>query len=281
MAVSSLFKRTVSSVLLVVVLVGCLLLHPLCCALLFAAALVVMANEYYRMSLGPATHTVPRVLALCLIFGVCVTGFLIKYYKATLYHLLLAFPLLLVVLVAVLLDKEERIEKLIAQDICFPMVYMLPSFLIAQTLLFDRTGNYNPYLFIAVMVLVWISDVSAYAVGMAFGQRENSPKLAPCISPNKSWAGVVGSVVFTLAAAVSIHLLGFFTLHLWQWLVAALIVVVFGIFGDLFESLVKRHYGVKDSGTIVMGHGGLWDRFDGALFALPAVAVFFLLTSVI
>ena len=278
---SPLLKRSISSVLLVVVLVGCLLLHPLCAALLLAAALAIMTNEFYRMSMGRGTHTVTRVLALCLIFGVCLGSFLIKYYKATLYYLLLAFPLLLVVLISVVLDKEDRIEKLTAQDICFPMAYMLPAFMISQMLLFDRTGNYTPYLFIAVMVLVWINDVSAYAAGMAFGQKEGSARLAPHISPKKSWAGAIGSLVFTLATAACIYMLDFFSIKLWAWLAAALIVVVFGIFGDLFESLIKRHYGVKDAGTIMAGHGGFWDRFDGALFAVPAVTVFFVLTNII
>ena len=278
---SPLLKRSITSVLLVVVLVGCLLLHPLCAAVLFAAALAIMAGEFYRMSMGRGTHTVPRVLALSLIVAVCLSSFLIKYYKATLYYLLLAFPLLLVVLVAIVLDKEDRIEKLTAQDICFPMAYMLPAMMISQMLLFDSTGNYTPFLFIAVMVLVWINDVSAYASGMAFGQKENSPKLAPHISPKKSWAGAIGSLVFTLATATCIYMLDFFTIKLWAWLIAALLVVIFGIFGDLFESLIKRHYGVKDSGTIMAGHGGFWDRFDGALFAVPAVTVFFILTNII
>ena len=276
-----LLKRTISAVLLVAVLIGCLLLHPLCCAALFAAALALMAGEFYRMAMGRGTHKLPRALALCLIAGVCLASFLIKYYRLGLHWLLLAFPLLLVVLAAVLLDREKRIEVLTAQDICFPVAYMLPSFMISQMLLFDRAGNYSPYLFIAVMVLVWINDVSAYAAGMAFGQRQNSRKLAPHISPNKSWAGAIGSVVFTLAAGACLYLLGFFPIKLWQWLIAAFIVVVFGIFGDLFESLVKRHYGVKDSGNIIAGHGGMWDRFDGALFAIPAVTVFFILTSII
>ena len=278
---SPLLKRSVTSVLLVVVLVGCLLLHPLCAAVLLAAALAIMTGEFYRMSMGRGTHTVPRVLALCLIVAVCLGSFLVKYYKATLYYLLLAFPLLLLVLITVVLDRKDRIEKLTAQDICFPMAYMLPSFMISQMLLFDSTGNYTPYLFIAVMVLVWINDVSAYAAGTAFERKGNSPKLAPHISPNKTWAGVFGSLVFTMATAACIYLLDLFTIKLWAWLIAALLVVFFGVFGDLFESLIKRHYGVKDSGTMMVGHGGFWDRFDGALFAVPAVTVFFILTNII
>lgn len=267
--------------LLVVVLVGALVLHPLCCAALFAAGLAVMINEYYRMSLSRGTHTVTRVLAICLAVLAYLAVFVIKYYKVGLHVLLYTFPMFIILLVAVLLDRKDRIERLTATDICFPLVYLLPSTGVSTLLLFDRSGSYNPYLFIAVMVLVWASDVGAYALGMAFGQREGSRKLAPTISPKKSWAGVWGSVLFTMAVAVIVYFLKCFDLKLWQWIVAALIVVVFGILGDLFESLIKRHFGQKDSGCMLAGHGGLLDRFDGALFAVPMVTVYFILTSVI
>ena len=131
------------------------------------------------------------------------------------------------------------------------------------------------------MVLVWMSDVGAYALGMAFGQRENSRKLAPEISPKKSWAGVAGGLLFTFATAAVIYITGLFDLPLWKWVVAAIIVVVLGILGDLFESLIKRHYALKDAGRIVIGHGGLLDRFDAAVFAIPAVTIFFIITEVI
>ena len=279
MAGSSLLKRTLTSVLLVVVLVGCLLLHPLCYAALFAAALAVMMNEFYRMAIGRGTHTAVRIMMIVLCVGFFLAFVLFRIYHIDMNYLLLAFPLLVVVLIAVILDREQRIDRLTAQDICFPLVYFLPSFLISSILLLGPDGAYSPDLFIAVMVLVWMGDVGAYATGMAFGQRKNSRKLAPTISPNKSWAGAIGGVVFTVVTAICVHLLGIFSLKLWQWIVTALIVAVFGVFGDLFESLIKRHYGVKDAGNILAGHGGLLDRFDGALFAIPIVTVFLLLTG--
>lgn len=281
MAKSSLLYRTLGAVLLVVAVFGCALLHPLCFAALFAVALTLMTNEFYRMALGRGTHIVSRVLAMCLITGTFLLSFLVKFYDLGLQYLLYAFPLLLAVLTAVLLDKSERIERLPAQDICFPMVYLLPSFVISSLLLFDRSGEYSPYLFLAVMVLVWMSDVGAYALGMAFGQRENSRKLAPQISPKKSWAGVAGALLFTFVTAAVIYFTGIFDFPMWKWLVAAAIVVVLGILGDLFESLIKRHYALKDAGSIVIGHGGLLDRFDAALFAIPAVTIFFIITEVI
>ena len=280
MAQSSLLRRTVGSVLLVAVLAGSLFLHPAAFAAVSSLALAVMMNEFYRMALGKGTHTVARVMMMALCVAFYLSFFFLRYYGGSLGYLLPAFPLLAVVLIAVLLDTQDRIERLTAQDICFPAVYLLPSFLVSSLLLV-APGSYRPVLFLSVMVLVWMNDVGGYVFGMAFGQRSGSRKLAPHISPKKSWAGVAGGLAFTIAAAVCIHFSGLTDVALFQWLLAAVIVVVFGICGDLFESLIKRHYGFKDSGRIVLGHGGLLDRFDGALFAIPIVAVFFCMTGAI
>ena len=281
MAKSSLLKRTLGSVLLVVVVVGGVWLSPLLYAALFGFALALMINEFYRMSLGRATHTVVRVMLIALCVAFFVACVLFKLYGIDSRYLLIAFPLLAVALFAVMFDKDHRIERLTVQDLCFPLVYLLLPFVITNMLFFDRSGAYSPYLFIAVITLVWMNDVGGYALGMAFGQREHSRKLAPALSPKKSWAGVIGCVVFTFITAAVIFLTGWFNLALWQWMAAAFIVVVFGICGDLFESLIKRHYALKDAGSIVLGHGGMLDRFDGALFAIPAVTVFFKLLGVI
>ena len=281
MAADSLLRRCLGAVLLVVVLIGALLLHPLCYAAVFSFGLAVMMCEFYSMSIGKGKHILTRCLAIILAVAVFAVGFFVHGGKLQPKMFLACFPLLLILLIAIVLDKEERIEKLTAQDICFPLVYLLPSFMVSQLLMFDRKGGYTPWLFIAVMLLVWASDVGAYAIGMAFGQKAGSRKLAPHISPNKSWAGMAGSLLFCLATAAGIYFVHSFGIALWQWLAAALMVSVFGIFGDLFESLIKRHYGFKDSGGIVIGHGGLLDRFDAALFAVPAVTVFFALMGLI
>ena len=278
---SSLLKRTLTSVALVVVLVGGFLLHPLCCAALMAFALAVMMTEFYRMSLGRGTHTIVRILATFMGVITFLLFFAIKLYNVGLHTLLPAFPLFAILLAAIELDRDEGIERSIAQDVCFPLVYLVPSFMVSLMLLFDRAGAYTPYLFIAVMVLVWMNDVGAYLIGMSFGQKAGSRKLSPDVSPNKSVAGLVGGAVFVLASAAGIYFTGLFKLQLWHWLVAGVLVVVFDTFGDLFESLLKRHYGLKDSGNILVGHGGFLDRFDGALLAIPVVAVFFILTGAI
>lgn len=120
---------------------------------------------------------------------------------------------------------------------------------------------------VLTMSLIWIGDTGAYFAGMAFGKRP----LAPRISPKKSIEGLAGGALVTLAAAFLISRYWIWELELWQALVIGLGIIIFGTLGDLFESLLKRDAGVKDSGNLLPGHGGVLDRFDSMMFALPFV----------
>jgi phosphatidate cytidylyltransferase len=124
----------------------------------------------------------------------------------------------------------------------------------------------------ALLFLVWASDIGAYAVGRTFGKR----KLAPKISPGKTWEGWAGGFVMTLLVGWTI---GFMLpdMPLTHRLVAAGVVAIFAPLGDLAESMLKRSVGVKDSGSIMPGHGGLLDRFDAFLLVLPVLALLQLL----
>lgn len=118
---------------------------------------------------------------------------------------------------------------------------------------------------ILALVIVWVTDSGAYFTGRKFGKR----KLWPEISPNKTIEGFVGGVVLAVIGAVIMQLITPFDV---TWLMLIIVVVVssiFGQMGDLVESAIKRHYGVKDSGSILPGHGGILDRFDSLLFVLP------------
>ena len=122
---------------------------------------------------------------------------------------------------------------------------------------------------LTLYVFIWLNDTGAYLIGTLFGKH----RLYPRISPKKSWEGAVGGALFTMASAVVVaHLCPFLTV--WQWVGMALVVVVFGTLGDLTESMIKRHIGIKDSGHILPGHGGILDRLDSMLFAIPAVIVY-------
>ena len=114
------------------------------------------------------------------------------------------------------------------------------------------------------MILIWSNDTFAYTIGKNFGKHP----LSQNISPQKSWEGLFGGLLFSLAAAIII----FYTtqqMRLTIWILLALVVSVAGTFGDLTESCLKRSAGVKESGKIIPGHGGLLDRFDSALFIFP------------
>jgi phosphatidate cytidylyltransferase len=126
----------------------------------------------------------------------------------------------------------------------------------------------EPLAVLLTLLLVWIADTAAYFVGRAWGKR----KLAPAISPGKTWEGAMGGLV---GAALYAIILAFFTQQgAWLALVAtALLIGMASIVGDLFESAVKRRAGVKDSGALLPGHGGILDRIDSATASLPIAAL--------
>jgi phosphatidate cytidylyltransferase len=145
----------------------------------------------------------------------------------------------------------------------------IPMLLPACSALVDlRSGH--PVLLLAVLGTVWISDSAAYFVGRRFGKR----KLAPSISPGKTWEGVAGAL-----AAVGLYALAWAGLGAAPpaWILPVLLgLAVVGMIGDLFESLIKRQAGVKDSGTLLPGHGGILDRIDAPVAMLPLAVLAFI-----
>ena len=117
---------------------------------------------------------------------------------------------------------------------------------------------------------MWASDTGAYCVGSLIGKHP----LFKRISPNKSWEGSVGGAVLAIGISMIFAHDDTSLDSTLQWAGMALVVVVFGTWGDLVESLMKRQLGIKDSGNILPGHGGMLDRFDSSLIAIPAVALY-------
>ena len=123
---------------------------------------------------------------------------------------------------------------------------------------------------VAVLFLyaaVWSTDIGAYFAGRRFG----GPKFAPRISPKKTWSGVVGGLVAGVAAALLLLVVAGYPVRSWHALVALLLGCAV-VFGDLFESFIKRRFGVKDAGSLIPGHGGFMDRLDGYVFAVLLAA---------
>lgn len=158
-------------------------------------------------------------------------------------------------------------------------LYIALPFSLLNVLAFRSNGYDIQYTYLtplSVFVFLWINDAGAYICGSLLGRH----KLFPRISPGKSWEGSIGGGLLVLVVAV---LIWYFTeqyevndlgLNAYEWAGLGLVVVVFGTWGDLIESLFKRTLGIKDSGNILPGHGGMLDRFDSTLMAVPASVVY-------
>ena len=184
------------------------------------------------------------------------------------------------------LKQEDPIEDW-AYTMLSQMYIALP-FSLLNVLAFTATPSgqvtFNTLLPLSDFIFRWVNDTGAYCIGSLLGRH----KLFPRISPGKSWEGSIGGALFVLAAAWGIgwldnvqvadldHSSRLFTgmLSIPEWLGLGLVVVIFGTWGDLVESLFKRTLGIKDSGSILPGHGGMLDRFDSSLLAIPAAVVY-------
>lgn len=138
-----------------------------------------------------------------------------------------------------------------------------------------RAESPQPWWLLGVMALVWIADISAYFAGRKFGKS----KLAPSISPGKTWEGVAGAMLGVLVYVAVVFVISGLQMH-YTWFVYAAIGVALSVIGDLFESAIKRQAGVKDSGALLPGHGGLLDRIDALTSTLPLAALTLILMKV-
>lgn len=127
--------------------------------------------------------------------------------------------------------------------------------------------QFNGLLLLAIFIFIWVNDTGAYLVGSRWGKR----RLAPSISPKKTVEGSIGGLILVLLSAIILRLLLFTDLSWLHILLTSAVVAIFGTIGDLFESSLKRQAGVKDSGKLIPGHGGILDRIDSFLLAVPAV----------
>ncbi|HBF19987.1 MAG TPA: phosphatidate cytidylyltransferase [Cryomorphaceae bacterium] len=187
--------------------------------------------------------------------------------KESLLHFLIVF-LFFVLLISQVFIKHAKVPQKLFH-VVFGLIYIsFPLFLLPR--IPHALGGDEPWLLASIFILIWTSDTFAYLIGRSFGKH----KLLERISPNKTWEGFLGGVVFTMLAA---FILSRYTdiLPVQYWLVMAALDIVFGTVGDLFESAIKRGFDMKDSGRFLPGHGGILDRIDSLLFALP-VTYFYL-----
>lgn len=180
--------------------------------------------------------------------------------------ILLLFPLLALM---ALYNKEEKTPFQTISIGIFGFIYCyLPWCLYFRLSVPDLPSDYNFWIPIGILLLVWVLDVMAYFTGRFLGKRP----LFPRVSPKKTWEGAIGGAIFCLLLGYLLDQYIAPASH--SWVVVALIISVFSQLGDLVESMFKRSIDIKDSGSILPGHGGILDRFDGFFFSMPMVFLY-------
>lgn len=282
--------RTITGIIFVAAVVASFL-RPEAMVLLFAIVTGLTVWEFTRLVNERPGVTVNRFI--CTVAGVYFF-FAMTYYCSDIYggaaKSVVFIPYLVTViylLVAELYMKQEDPINNWAYTMLSQMYIALP-FSLLNVLAFTASPEglvlFNPILPLSVFIFLWMNDTGAYCIGSLLGRH----KLFPRISPGKSWEGSIGGAVVVLAVAYLLYVFdsgqlsyladagfrssGMLTLE--QWLGLGLVVVVFGTWGDLVESLFKRTLGIKDSGSILPGHGGMLDRFDSSLLAIPAAVIY-------
>lgn|SRR5690606_20141791 len=164
---------------------------------------------------------------------------------------------------------SQRVIPLFSSKRFIMTTFYLSSAFIFLILIADYFNEFNPNILLGLFILVWTNDTFAFLVGKNFGKQ----KLFEKISPKKTVEGFLGGLFFSCVAS---YFITTFTavLNFTNWLVLSIIISVFGTLGDLVESKLKRQAGVKDSGAIMPGHGGLLDRLDSIIFAAPFIYLF-------
>ncbi|MDP4210409.1 MAG: phosphatidate cytidylyltransferase [Bacteroidota bacterium] len=263
------YKRTLTGIAFVAVLVSAILIHATTFFALFALIVTLGIFEFYRIIDG--ANVSPNKL----LGGILGTVFFAVscLYASDLVPVAaywVVVPFISAIFVAELYRKQASPFQNIAVTL-FGALYVAVPFSLLVLFGFPEQGitAYQSNLILGFFFLLWSSDTGAYLTGVSIGKHPMFPR----ISPKKSWEGFAGGIVLTLFVAFIIS--NYFTaLTLIDWLVIAVIICIFGVWGDLVESMLKRSLNIKDSGNILPGHGGILDRFDSVLFSAPIVFLY-------
>jgi len=270
--------RTISGIIFLTIMIGSLFAGPVIFAFVMLFSIALMMVEYIQMGVG-RKFKVAKFLSILTGLLLYLFIFLYKGYGLDLkYFYLLTLPIC-GILISLLYEKSD--ESYIKHPFLISAVlYAALPFALTNFIVFDHLGQYKPILLFTLFVITWASDVGAYISGMLFGQKKGH-KLFPSISPKKTWEGFFGGLFFAIVFAVLLDGFKIVDIGLIHIISISLIINLFGVLGDLVESQLKRNFGVKDSGKLMPGHGGLLDRFDGALISFPIAIAYIKLFSLI
>ncbi len=240
----------------------------------FGAILGSALFEFYRMVEKDTSHDISKIFNI--LMGVIIFVSVFLYLEGIHTYLLPVFILayfLILIASAIFLSRQDALHGIIYS--VFGQVYITMPLSLLMFISYSpdmAVSKYNWAPVLALFVFLWVNDTAAYFIGSLIGKH----KLIEHISPKKSIEGFIAGIVFTILASLIFDRIypGFSTIF---WMGLAVVIVLFGTLGDLFESLIKRTCNVKDAGTLIPGHGGILDRIDSLLVAVPAVYLYLIL----
>lgn len=273
---NNLTQRTLTAVVFTVVMVFGIIWDRLIFSGLFLLVMWIALREFYTMSLK-GTFRLQQVMGLaCAAIAFMASAATEFWSDAELTMIRTAFCacflILILIPVSCLFRNNNHDHGNLAYIYAGLLYIGLPVVLLPRIMMDGEV--FDGWMLLSFFIIIWVSDVGAYALGTAFGQKPDSKKLAPKISPKKSWWGFWSAVIFGVAAATGLHFLTWLPFSLFHCMALGLVISVGGVCGDLVESMWKRHFDVKDSGKCIPGHGGMLDRFDSALVAIPLACIY-------
>ncbi len=266
---SPILIRTLSGAIYIILMLGSVLLGPFVFGAIQLLFLLICLLEFQKMysragiPIGKMSFVLSGLLSYVIVLLFLWDVWEIRY-------LLLIVLIVFKLIIGVLYKESEQPIVNIGVEL-LGLVYLVLPFSLLNFFFYPEL-NYSfatSGLLIGFFIIIWGNDTFAYLSGMAFGKH----KLFERISPKKTWEGAAGGALFSIITAFVLSIF-FKELNTFEWIGFALTIIIFGSFGDLFESLIKRSIGIKDSGNIMPGHGGILDRFDSVLMAAPFAYIY-------
>lgn len=273
-------QRAITGGIFVILLVGCTLYSPLSFGILFTLISALSVQEFAHLINSKGEVRINKTITALggAYLFLALMGFCTSASDARIFLPYLAL-LLYLMITELYLKRDNPLGNWafsMLSQLYIALPFSLLNVLAYHNSIETSSVTYNPILPLSIFVFIWLNDTGAYCVGSLIGKH----RLFERISPKKSWEGSIGGGILSIASSfIFAHYFPF--LNMTQWAGLALTVVVFGTWGDLTESLMKRQLGIKDSGTILPGHGGMLDRFDSALMAIPASVIYLYLLTIL
>lgn len=270
----NLVLRALTGIVFVSVILACIITNEYTYALIFCLIEILALSEFYNLiekSAGVKISKSYNIIGGGLLF---IASFL--YFSGITNFSVVFTPYicyLIFLFVSELFLKKKNPILALAYSV-LGQVYLAIPFSLLSYIVFSYGESYHYVYILALLVMIWVNDSFAYLSGVSFGKH----KMFERVSPKKSWEGFAGGAICTIISSIIFS--HYYTgLSLPGWIGFAIIVVIFGTLGDLTESLLKRTFNIKDSGNILPGHGGILDRFDSLIMAIPALTAYLIVIN--